>query len=27
MKGEAPRLEPIGVPTCIRWAEHDPLFP
>jgi hypothetical protein len=27
MKGEAPRLPPIGVPTCIRWAEHDPLFP
>jgi pimeloyl-ACP methyl ester carboxylesterase len=27
MKGEAPRLAPIDVPTCIRWAEHDPLFP
>jgi pimeloyl-ACP methyl ester carboxylesterase len=27
MKGEALRLAPIGVPTCIRWAEHDPLFP
>ena len=27
MKGEAPQLAPIGVPTCIRWAEHDPLFP
>src|SRR4051812_23719214 len=27
MKGEAPRLAPINVPTCIRWAEHDPLFP
>ena len=27
MKGEAPRLPPIAVPTCIRWAEHDPLFP
>lgn len=27
MKGEAPPLPPISVPTCIRWAEHDPLFP
>lgn len=27
LKGEAPRLAPIEVPTCIRWAEHDPLFP
>ena len=27
MKGEVLRLAPIGVPTCIRWAEHDPLFP
>jgi pimeloyl-ACP methyl ester carboxylesterase len=27
MKGEAPDLAPIGVPTCVRWAEHDPLFP
>jgi pimeloyl-ACP methyl ester carboxylesterase len=27
MKGEAPRLPPISVPTCVRWAEHDPLFP
>lgn len=27
MKGEAPALPPIDVPTCIRWAEHDPLFP
>jgi pimeloyl-ACP methyl ester carboxylesterase len=27
MKGEAPQLPPITVPTCIRWAEHDPLFP
>ena len=27
MKGEAPQLAPIGVPTCIRWAEHDPMFP
>jgi pimeloyl-ACP methyl ester carboxylesterase len=27
MKGEAPGLPAITVPTCIRWAEHDPLFP
>jgi pimeloyl-ACP methyl ester carboxylesterase len=27
MKGEAPALPAITVPTCIRWAEHDPLFP
>src|SRR5258706_226709 len=27
MKGEAPQLAPIDVPTCVRWAEHDPLFP
>ncbi|MFQ3451742.1 alpha/beta hydrolase [Bradyrhizobium sp. UFLA01-814] len=27
MQGEAPALPPIAVPTCIRWAEHDPLFP
>ena len=27
MKGEAPRLTRIDVPTCVRWAEHDPLFP
>lgn len=27
MKGEAPDLPPIQLPTCIRWAEHDPLFP
>ncbi len=27
MQGEAPTLPPITVPTCIRWAEHDPLFP
>jgi pimeloyl-ACP methyl ester carboxylesterase len=27
IKGEAPKLAPIDVPTCIRWAEHDPLFP
>ena len=27
LKGEAPLLPPIDLPTCIRWAEHDPLFP
>jgi pimeloyl-ACP methyl ester carboxylesterase len=27
MLGEAPALPPIAVPTCVRWAEHDPLFP
>jgi pimeloyl-ACP methyl ester carboxylesterase len=27
MQGEEPKLPPIEVPTCVRWAEHDPLFP
>jgi len=27
IQGEAPNLPPIAVPTCVRWAEHDPLFP
>jgi pimeloyl-ACP methyl ester carboxylesterase len=27
MKGEGQALSPITVPTCVRWAEHDPLFP
>jgi pimeloyl-ACP methyl ester carboxylesterase len=27
MQGETPKLPPIEVPTCVRWAEHDPLFP
>ena len=27
MKGGAPKLAPIDLPTCVRWAEHDPLFP
>ncbi|MCC8981259.1 alpha/beta fold hydrolase [Bradyrhizobium acaciae] len=27
MQGEAPALPPITVSACIRWAEHDPLFP
>lgn len=27
MKGEAPTLPAIAIPTCVRWAEHDPIFP
>ena len=27
MRGDAPALPPITLPTCVRWAEHDPLFP
>ncbi|WP_431303762.1 alpha/beta fold hydrolase [Sediminicoccus sp. BL-A-41-H5] len=27
MQGQAPALPPITLPTCIRWAEHDPIFP
>jgi pimeloyl-ACP methyl ester carboxylesterase len=27
IQGEVPTLAPIDVPTCVRWAEHDPLFP
>ena len=27
LKGAAHKLPPIDVPTCVRWAEHDPLFP
>ena len=27
MRGEAPRLPPIAVPTCVRWAAHDAIFP
>ncbi|WP_423964207.1 alpha/beta fold hydrolase [Bradyrhizobium sp.] len=27
MKGAAPKLPAIEVPTCVRWAERDPLFP
>jgi len=27
MKGEASSQPLITVPTCVRWAEHDPLFP
>jgi pimeloyl-ACP methyl ester carboxylesterase len=26
MKGELPPLPPIGVPTCVRWGEHDPIL-
>ncbi|GJE79223.1 alpha/beta fold hydrolase [Methylorubrum thiocyanatum] len=27
VRGEAPALPPIRVPTCIRWGTRDPLFP
>jgi pimeloyl-ACP methyl ester carboxylesterase len=27
MNGAAPALPLITLPTCVRWAEHDPLFP
>jgi len=27
IKGQAPTLPPITVPTCVRWPEHDPLLP
>jgi pimeloyl-ACP methyl ester carboxylesterase len=27
MKGKAPKLPPIRLPTCVRWAERDSLFP
>jgi pimeloyl-ACP methyl ester carboxylesterase len=27
MRGDAPVMAPIRVPACVRWAEHDPLFP
>lgn len=27
MKDEAPPLPPIAIPTCVRWAEHDAIFP
>jgi pimeloyl-ACP methyl ester carboxylesterase len=27
MRGEAPALPPITLPTCVRWAEHDAIFP
>ena len=27
MSGDAPALPPISIPTCVRWAELDPIFP
>ncbi len=27
MQGTAPALPVIAIPACVRWAEHDPLFP
>ena len=27
LKGQAPMLPPITVPTCVRWPKHDPLCP
>jgi len=27
MEGKAAPLPPVTQPTCVRWAEHDPLFP
>jgi pimeloyl-ACP methyl ester carboxylesterase len=27
LKGEAPQLPPIIIPTCVRWQDHDPVFP
>ena len=27
IKGEAPALPPITVPTCVRWPEHDSILP
>lgn len=27
MQGTAPGLAPISIPTGVRWAEHDPIFP
>jgi hypothetical protein len=27
MKGEAPKLPEIEIPTCVRWAQHDPVLP
>jgi len=27
MRGDAPPLPPIQVPTCVRWAAHDAIFP
>ncbi len=27
LQGTAPKLPAITVPTCVRWSEHDPIFP
>lgn len=27
MRGDAPKLPPITLPACVRWTEHDPIFP
>jgi pimeloyl-ACP methyl ester carboxylesterase len=27
MKGETSKLLQIEIPTCARWAEHDPVLP
>ena len=27
LRGDAPALPPITAPTCVRWAEHDAIFP
>lgn len=27
MRGDAPALPPITLPTCVRWAMNDPIFP
>ena len=27
LRGDAPTLPPIDAPTCVRWAEHDAIFP
>ncbi len=27
MTEQTPALPPITVPTCVRWAEHDSIFP
>ncbi len=27
LKGEAPRLPSIAVPTCVRWGDRDPILP
>lgn len=27
MRGDAPALPPIMLPTCVRWAMNDPIFP